>query len=101
MEKNYEISNAEWVAILGERFRDYRIAMQLTQRDVAEQAGVSLPTIRHFEHGSAVNLSLSTLVALLRTIHLLENIEQLLPPLPQDPMQIYNHQTTKPQRVRK
>jgi len=101
MENQYEISNAQWVAILGARFRDYRIAMRLTQQDVADQTGVSLPTIRHFEQGVAVNLSVSTVLSLLRTIHQLENVDQLLPPLPQDPMLVYKTQIKKVQRVRK
>lgn len=101
MEEYYSLSNAECVAVLGARFRDYRIAMRHTQQEVATRAGVSLPTVRHFEQGRATNLSLSTLLALLRIVGLLQNIEQLLPPLPQDPSLVFKQQTKTIKRVRK
>ena len=45
MEDLYGRSNNDIVVELGKRFRDYRIALRLTQKDIAEQTGLSVMTI--------------------------------------------------------
>ena len=45
MEDLYGRSNNDIVVELGKRFRDYRIALRLTQKDIAEQTGASTATI--------------------------------------------------------
>ena len=54
----YAFSNAELVSMLGRRFKDYRIRCRLTQKELAEITGVSVPTIRNFENGKSYNVSL-------------------------------------------
>ena len=56
----YEYSTPELVRLLGERFKEYRMCCNLTQKEVAEQSGIGLTTIHKFENGTAGNLSLST-----------------------------------------
>lgn len=56
---NQEISQMyaiEIVAMLGKRFKDYRIGSNLTQKQVSEKAGVSIITIRNFENGKLEHL---------------------------------------------
>ena len=60
----YEYSTPELVRLLGERFKEYRMRCNLTQKEVAEQSGIGLTTIHKFENGTAGNLSLSTFLSL-------------------------------------
>ena len=46
-------SNAEIISELGGRFKEYRLFCDLTQKEVAEKAGVSVFTISQFEKGDA------------------------------------------------
>ena len=64
----YEYSTPELVRLLGERFKEYRMCCNLTQKDVAEQSDVGLTTIYKFENGTAGNLSLSTFILLLKVV---------------------------------
>lgn len=78
----YEYSTPELVRLLGERFKDYRLRCQLTQKEIAEHSGVGLTTIHKFENGTAGNISMSTFIQLLRSIGSLEAIDDILPELP-------------------
>ena len=72
----YEYSTPELVRLLGERFKEYRMRCNLTQKEVDEQSGIGLTTIHKFENGTAGNLSLSTFILLLKvSIDILLNHE--------------------------
>lgn len=73
----YEKSNPDFVLELGQRLREYRLMSRMTQKDVSEQAGVSVFTIRAFENGRAMNITMGNFIALLRAIGYLEEIEKL------------------------
>ncbi len=92
-------SNAEIISELGARFKEYRVFSQLTQKEVAEMAGVSIFTISQFEKGEARNIGLNTLLALLRSIGFLSEVEKLLPPIPMLPSQLRRIKEKK-ERVR-
>ncbi len=81
----YAMSDAEIVGMLGLRFRQYRLRMDLTQQDVAGKTGLSLATIHKFETGRASNISLGVLLALMRCVGMLEPIEEIFPALPPSP----------------
>lgn len=85
MGMNSRYSDSELIQMLGERFRQYRIALGLTQAVLSEQAGVSKMTIHKFESGTAGNISMQTLLSLLRYTGLLGNIEALIPDVPASP----------------
>ncbi|MCH3994667.1 MAG: helix-turn-helix domain-containing protein [Prevotella sp.] len=78
----YAKLNSMIIADLGRRFKRYRVLSQLTQRDVAEKAGVSIFTISQFEKGEDKNITFGNFLALLRSIGLLEEVEKLLPLMP-------------------
>ena len=61
----YEFSIPELVRLLGTRFKDYRMRSHMTQRDVAEQSGLTINTIHKFENGLVPNMSLSTFLLLI------------------------------------
>ena len=56
-----------------------------TQKEVAEQAGISLSTVHKFESGSLTNVSFGNVIRLLRIVGAVENLQYLLPALPENP----------------
>lgn len=71
---------------LGERGRQVRIGMNLTQAELAKNAGVAQRTIERFEAGNSVQLD--TLVRILRALRLSTNLDQLLPEASVRPIQL-------------
>jgi len=69
---------------IGEKIRARRINMQLTQQQAAQNAGVSESSVYNVERGKSV--ALSTLVAILRSIHSLELLEALTSEDPVSPI---------------
>lgn len=61
-------SNSEIISELGGRFKQYRLFSNLTQKEVAVKAGVSIFTISQFEKGEAKNIGFGTILSLLRTL---------------------------------
>ena len=78
----YEKSDNDIVVDLGRRFRNYRVALRLTQKEVAEQAGVSVMTVVRFEKGETTAIRLDNLIALVRAIQTLEGIAEAIPDVP-------------------
>ena len=99
MENFYEYSTPELVRLLGERFKEYRMRCNLTQKEVAEQSGIGLTTIHKFENGTAGNLSLSTFILLLKVIGQVDALDDVLPELPESPY-LVRKEEKKAQRIR-
>ncbi|MGN1231854.1 MAG: helix-turn-helix domain-containing protein [Candidatus Cryptobacteroides sp.] len=78
----YGRSNNDIIVELGRRFRSYRIALRMTQKDVSEKTGVSVMTIVRFEKGNGCSIRIDNLVALMRSIQRLENIAEIIPDVP-------------------
>ena len=72
-------SNNDIIVSLGARFRDYRMALRLTQKEISEQSGVSVMTIVRFERGESASIRLDNFVALMRSIQKLEWIAEVIP----------------------
>jgi len=77
----YELSIPEIIKLLGVRFKDYRLRSRLTQKEVADQSGVSINTITKFENGLVGNISLGTFLLLLKSIGSIEELDALMPEL--------------------
>ena len=95
----YEYSTPELVRLLGERFKDYRMRCNLTQKEVAERSGIGLTTIHKFENGTARNISLSTFILLLKVVGQINALDGVLPELPESPYLIRKEEK-KAQRIR-
>lgn len=95
----YEYSIPELVQLLGTRFKDYRMRSRMTQKDVAEQSGLTVNTIHKFENGRVPNLSLSTFLLLMKAIGCINGIDGLMPELPDSPYLI-KESGRKTQRIR-
>lgn len=81
----YYLSPAQVLRNLGYRFKDYRLRLNLTQKEISEKSGISIPTIYKFETGRLTDMSTATLMKLIRIIGMQENWDKLLPELPESP----------------
>jgi putative transcriptional regulator len=70
---------------LGERIKRARLNRNLTQKDVAEHAGLSVKAVQSVESGTATLLST---VAVLESLGLAEQLQLLLPEPERSPRQL-------------
>ncbi len=88
--------------MLGERFKDYRMRSDMTQKEVSEQSGITINTIHKFENGLAGNISLRTFLQLMRAIEQLDDFDAFMPELPESAYLIRdNYQKVKRIRHKK
>ena len=97
---NKSLTAADIIGNLGLRFRDYRLRLRMTRKEVAEVTSIGMTTLYKFESGNMTDISFSTLMRLLKVLGLDENWDKLLPELPESPY-LYNDKEKKIQRVRK
>lgn len=71
------LTDAVVVAELGSRLRQTRLAQNITQRRLAEEAGVSVATVRNLEDGKRTQLV--TLIRVLRILGLLDGLDRVVP----------------------
>ena len=55
----------------------------MTQKDVAEQSGITINTIHKFETGTVGNVSLGTFLLLMKAIGCIEGLDAMMPELPE------------------
>ncbi len=80
---------------LGERIRQHRIAMELTQEDLAQKSGISLSTLKRIENGE--DSKFSNIIKLLKEMNLADNFELLIPDTETNFKAVFEN---KPQRKR-
>ena len=78
--------------------RSRRIALSLTQADLAARSGVPLGTLKRFERMGEV--SLSTLLALAEALDALEAFDGLFPPVEARTLAEVERQAERPRRAR-
>ena len=71
----------------------------MTQKEVAEMAGLSMMTIHRFENGTVKNISLSTFLLLLKAVGSINDLNELMPEQPESPY-LYKDNQKKAQRVK-
>ncbi len=81
-----QFSDPEILAELGRRLRRYRLQQNLTQADLARDAGVSTRTLRNVESGS--DTQLSTLLRILRALGRHDALDAFLPRPGVSPMEL-------------
>lgn len=87
---------------LGERLAQRRLELELTQAELAEQAGVSKRTVERIEAGATTQLS--TLIRILRILELLDRLENLVPvsgPRPLDLLKLKGKERQRAPRGKK
>ena len=99
-ETNFATGN-DLLMLFAQRVKEYRLAAQLSQKELAELSGVSQATISHFEQGVNRNLTLGNFIALLRILGLEQRLMELMPELPMQPMVLRKFEKLIPKRVRR
>ena len=87
------------LAEIGERLARRRLDLQLTQAEVAEQAGVSKRTLERIEAGHSAQMS--SMVRLFRALDLLPGLEGLVPEAAPGPMELLTRKGKPRQRASK
>ncbi len=77
-------SDTAILARLGERLARQRLNRDWSQEKLAEEAGVSVPTVSRLERGRST--SLTNLLRVLRALDLVGNLDGLVPEPPVSPM---------------
>lgn len=94
-------TNQDMLNLLAQRLKEYRLAARLSQKEMAEKAGISKATISHFEQGSNLNMTLNNFISLLRVFGMEKRIEEILPELPMSPKALKQINKLIPKRVRR
>ncbi|HHI93603.1 MAG TPA: helix-turn-helix domain-containing protein [Gammaproteobacteria bacterium] len=82
---------------LGGRIARRRLELQLTQADLAEQAGVAKRTVERIEAGASAQMS--SLIRIFRVLELLPNLELLVPDAQPSPMELLRQKGKVRQRA--
>lgn len=83
---------------LGHRVARLRLERNLTQAQLAEQAGISKRTLERLEAGAAAT-QLSLFLRVLRQLDLLERLELLLPEPKTSPLALFQQQEASRKRA--
>ena len=89
---NYNDENSV-LAELGNRIQQYRISLNLTQAQLAQQCGLSLKTIARTEMGC--DTKLSNLIKIMNVIGLSENLDILIPEPQPDYKALFEEKTIR------
>lgn len=81
----YTASDSRIIQELGKRLRVLRLRKNITQEELAQRAVIAVGTIKSLEKGRG---KLSSLIAVLRELDSLEQLENLIPPVTLSPLQI-------------
>lgn len=94
-------TNQDFIILLIQRLKEYRLAARISQKEMAEKSGVSLTTISHLEQGVNQNITLNNFISLLRAVGMEQRLNDLLPELPIPPMALKQINKYIPKRVRR
>lgn len=87
------------LAEIGERVARCRLDFQLTQANVAEQAGVAKRTVERVEAGASAQIS--SIIRILRVLDLLPGLDRMIPEAGPRPMNLLKQKGKVRQRASK
>ncbi len=87
------------LAEIGERLARRRLDLQLTQADVAEQAGIAKRTLERIEAGHSAQMS--SMIRIFRVLDLLPRLDDLIPEAAPRPMDLLKRKGKIRQRASK
>lgn len=97
---DFELAAPEQIeALLGQQLEQLRLNRNISQAQLADEAGVSLRTISRLAKGSGI--SLDTFIRVLGVLGLLPRLAELLPDPQIQPVQRVRNKAKPRQRVRK
>jgi transcriptional regulator with XRE-family HTH domain len=92
-----ELTDSTILVELGRRLEHRRINANLTQAQLAEEAGISKRTLERLESGASAEFV--TLIRVLRALKETEGLEALIPDLPQSPLALLKQKGRAPKRA--
>jgi transcriptional regulator with XRE-family HTH domain len=97
MEISDQLTDTTILTELGDRIGHRRLDLQMTQVELAEQAGVSKRTIERIEAGASAQTS--NLVRIFRVLGLLPNLDRMIPATGPRPMDLLRRKGKRRQRA--
>ena len=98
MRIDHKMTDEVLLRLVGERLSGCRLARNLTQQQLAEQAGLGLRTVQRLELGAAAT-QLSGFIRVCRVLGLVENLEAFIPQPAVSPMAQLQQAGRKRQRA--
>lgn len=98
MKIDSKMTDEALLRLLGERLSSIRLARNLTQQQLAEEAGLGLRTVQRLELGAAAT-QLSGFIRVCRVLGLVENLEAFIPEPTVSPMAQLKQAGRKRQRA--
>lgn len=98
MKIDAKLTDAAVLKLMGQRLTQLRLARNLTQQQLAEQAGLGLRTVQRLELGAAAT-QLSGFVRVCRVLGLVERLDQLVPETTPSPLEQLKLQGRRRQRA--
>lgn len=93
----FEGSDATVLASIGENIAGERLKRNITQEELATEAGISRSTVRRLESGESTQLT--AFIRVLRVLDLLPGLKLLLPAATASPMQVLENRGKTRQRA--
>ena len=90
-------SDATILAEIGDRVSSERLRRNITQHQLAEEAGISRSTLKRLENGESTQMT--AFIRVLRALGLVEGLAMLLPAVAASPMQVLENQGKERQRA--
>lgn len=81
----YQVTDEDILRELRRRLVRMRKSCRFSQHELSDLSGVPIATIKHIESPVSRDLSLLTVVRLLRTMTLLEGVDGFVPDVPESP----------------
>lgn len=93
-----DLSEKQLLIDLGRRLERHRLNLNLTQQALAEQAGVSVITVKRIEKGASSQVL--NLLKIMRTLGVLESLDQMIAEPLESPLQKIKNKGRMRQRAR-
>ena len=93
MKIDNELYEGDVLKELSVRFKQYRIASDMTQAELAKKSTVSLRTISRFEKGEEIGLL--TIIKLLKALDIAKNLEVLIPDMTKRPSFYFGNNSSR------
>lgn len=84
---------SDWEKYIGTQLKQLRLRKNMTQEEVAQRAGISIPTLIRLESG--LSTSLSTFVSVVQVLGEEKWLESLAPDVPISPIQLKTLKKTR------
>ncbi len=98
MKLDSKMTDEALLKLVGERLAGLRLARNLTQHQLADQAGLGLRTVQRLELGAAAT-QLSGFIRVCRVLGLVDNLETFIPEPAASPMAQLKQQGRRRQRA--